>query len=235
MKKLSVKIGDVFNRLTVIDIIKNKHNQSQLVCKCQCGNITKCMPYNLKHNTTKSCGCLKTEKIVKANTKYKIGSKFGKLTITKDLQKRNKHGHRLFELTCDCGNTKIGTVTKARSCGCLYSEVKKPEIIEQDFFNRNKRSAVKKHKAFDLTIEEFRKIIYNDCYYCGRKPNANFRSKTEKLHHGIDRVDNSIGYIKENCVPCCKDCNLAKRTLSKENFLNLIKMIYEHHKLDQKK
>jgi 5-methylcytosine-specific restriction endonuclease McrA len=27
---------------------------------------------------------------------------------------------------------------------------------------------------------------------------------------GIDRVDNSIGYTPDNCVPCCTQCNRIK-------------------------
>jgi hypothetical protein len=36
---------------------------------------------------------------------------------------------------------------------------------------------------------------------------------------GIDRVDNSKGYIPGNCVACCGTCNLAKRELTVDEFL----------------
>ena len=31
---------------------------------------------------------------------------------------------------------------------------------------------------------------------------------------GIDRVDGHKGYSIENCVPCCKKCNLKKNKVS---------------------
>lgn len=53
----------------------------------------------------------------------------------------------------------------------------------------------------------FRTLINMECFYCG-KPAPN----------GIDRRDNSKGYIKGNCVACCKHCNYAKGDLSEEVF-----------------
>lgn len=59
-------------------------------------------------------------------------------------------------------------------------------------------------------------MINSVCSYCGIK---------EKL--GIDRVDNSVGYTKENSVPCCKLCNFMKKAMSRNDFLSRIKKIYE--------
>ena len=36
---------------------------------------------------------------------------------------------------------------------------------------------------------------------------------------------NNDGYNLENCVSCCEDCNKAKRNLSYDQFLDLIKRI----------
>ena len=52
------KIGDIFNKLTVIadgGIINEKHYS---ICKCECGNITKVRDNNLKTGEVRSCGCL---------------------------------------------------------------------------------------------------------------------------------------------------------------------------------
>jgi len=34
------------------------------------------------------------------------------------------------------------------------------------------------------------------------------------LHHGLDRMDNSLGYIKGNVCSCCVTCNKGKSNLS---------------------
>ncbi len=54
--------------------------------------------------------------------------------------------------------------------------------------------------------------------------------KNNKLIHrnGIDRFDNTIGYIKDNCRSCCSLCNYLKRDSSYEKFINKIKRIYEY-------
>jgi len=51
------------------------------------------------------------------------------------------------------------------------------------------------------------------------------------IYNGIDRVDNAIGYLTDNCVACCKVCNRAKLQMSKNEFFDHIKKIYERNNL----
>jgi hypothetical protein len=62
--------------------------------------------------------------------------------------------------------------------------------------------AYKRGYEFTLTEEFFLETISSPCYYCGH-----FK---EGEAVGIDRVNNSIGYVAENCVPCCEVCNRMK-------------------------
>ena len=48
----------------------------------------------------------------------------------------------------------------------------------------------------DFDCDFIIKIFNSPCSYCGLKSNPS-----------IDRIDNSIGYIKSNCVPACLACN----------------------------
>lgn len=53
------------------------------------------------------------------------------------------------------------------------------------------------------------------------------------LYNGIDRVDSSLGYTVDNVVPCCKLCNQAKNNLSKQEFVDWVKRVYDHiHKTE---
>lgn len=63
-----------------------------------------------------------------------------------------------------------------------------------------KRGAEKRGLAFDIPLSEFIRVVSNVCIYCKR------HTKTM----GIDRVDNSKGYVRGNCMPCCKACNYMK-------------------------
>ena len=51
------------------------------------------------------------------------------------------------------------------------------------------------------------------------------------IYNGIDRVDSNIGYIFENCVPCCKLCNMAKKEYPVEEFKEWIAKLgkLRHH------
>jgi hypothetical protein len=58
----------------------------------------------------------------------------------------------------------------------------------------------------------------------------------EYTYSGIDRLDNNIGYVSGNCVPCCSVCNYAKRDMTVDQFKNWIKRIYinQYRKISDK-
>ena len=64
--------GQHFGRLTAIErSSKKKHGAGTYwVCRCECGNevIVRCA--DLRSGNSKSCGCLRTDKIVEACTKH---------------------------------------------------------------------------------------------------------------------------------------------------------------------
>ena len=64
-----------------------------------------------------------------------------------------------------------------------------------------KRKAEKQGVVFDLTLETLDNLVKGDCAYCHRVPITWF---------GIDRVVPSQGYVLDNVVPCCLDCNVDK-------------------------
>jgi hypothetical protein len=77
--------------------------------------------------------------------------------------------------------------------------------------------------CFDLTKEQFLSTINMSCYICG-KENDEFHQ------NGIDRYDNTKGYVKENIRSCCGNCNYLKRNYEYELFINKLKLIYENQK-----
>lgn len=60
-----------------------------------------------------------------------------------------------------------------------------------------------------LNDEQMDALFQMSCEYCGESSSLN----------GIDRVDNSKGYVPENCVPCCSLCNHTKGKLDLNQFL----------------
>jgi hypothetical protein len=76
---------------------------------------------------------------------------------------------------------------------------------------------VKNSRDFLLNKKEFYKICKQKCYLCG-KENSDFHK------NGIDRLENSICYIKNNCIGCCYDCNMIKKNYK---YKDLIKKCYD--------
>ena len=76
--------------------------------------------------------------------------------------------------------------------------------------------------AFLLSREQFRALTQQNCHYCGSEPLSVMRGVTynrDYVYNGVDRIDSALGYVPENCVPCCKFCNLAKAGGSYEDFV----------------
>jgi hypothetical protein len=96
-----------------------------------------------------------------------------------------------------------------------YYYINKEKYPEKYKFKCYKYWAKQRNKEFELIFEEFSEIINKNCIYCGQEP-----------LNGIDRFDSSIGYIKENCVPCCTKCNNAKHDMTIEEFKTHIAKIY---------
>lgn len=77
-----------------------------------------------------------------------------------------------------------------------YSKTPKGKamFITSQYKNRDKG---KGHEN-DLTQKDVLLFFATPCFYCGH-PST-----------GADRIDNSKGHTKSNCVPCCKECNVAR-------------------------
>lgn len=69
MRKLrhEVKVGDVFNRLTVLEDVSvdGKKRNAKFNCICLCGNTKTVTRYGILWGGTSSCGCLQREKATK--------------------------------------------------------------------------------------------------------------------------------------------------------------------------
>lgn len=170
--------------------------------------------------------------------KYHIkpGDKYGRLTCIR-FDHIGNHNRSYFLFKCDCGNEKIilGSSVKSgntKSCGCYSMEVKQnkrlPEnrgVIYQIILGY-KHGAKERGYKWDLIIDQVVGIIQKPCYYCGNEKSNTKITKNYKegySYNGIDRLDNTKGYSIENCVPCCKQCNRAKGTMSFDEFIKWIK------------
>lgn len=172
-----------------------------------------------------------------------IGKTFHNLTVI------NEFGHDnlkklIYNCQCSCGNsvTVLGISLRdgsTKSCGCLRSNRAKQWVKSKtlplgvaafnSLYSRYRFGAKDRGYEFNLTIEHFRTLVSGDCHYCGNKPQQVILDSVKKgtyTYNGIDRVDNTKGYEFDNVVTCCKICNMAKGTMSHNEFVEWIKTVY---------
>lgn len=71
MTIIKVKFGDKYNRLLVLNPYAERRNGYWVhLCLCDCGNERLVSHGNLVGEKTKSCGCLRNERVAEAKAKY---------------------------------------------------------------------------------------------------------------------------------------------------------------------
>ncbi len=181
------------------------------------------------------------------------GQRFGRLLVIERAPRPDSYKPRsnaFWKCLCDCGNESVAMASSLKngscqSCGCLNREAVSSRGINikgrvglKKLYSRYRRNAKAKNRAFTLNEDEFKYITSSDCFYCGVAAHTTVSGDgtkgytkkriefTEYIYNGIDRIDSSQGYTKENSVPCCKICNWMKSNLTLEEFNKHIENIY---------
>jgi len=206
------ELGKKYCKLTVIERAENYKNGSvQWYCLCDCGNPNKIKvrASSLRDGHTKSCGCLSAETAKKIHTN-KIVSQETREKCSKTLSGRIYLEHR----------SELGKKYPERG------KYKRGSLIVRkvnNFIQNTKR----RQMPCSLSKEAIATFFVNPCFYCG-KPSDQTKYKEGS---GIDRIDNSKGYIEGNCVSCCFFCNACKneRTIHefREHIINMYKTFIE--------
>lgn len=120
-------------------------------------------------------------------------------------------GRTFVERACHVSAHHGGSGLKSQAC---WSEPVHPLTMK-----RCAAQAAARGIAFELTPDQFKALAGPKlpCHYCGRLP-------THK-NHGIDRLDSGAGYVADNCVTACGDCNIAKCTQTAQEFVERCKAI----------
>ena len=182
---------------------------------------------------------IKTMKINKEDFK-KENDKFKVIGFDHERYEKSNRMHLFYLLKCKkCGNVisrKKDLITSnfnnLECDNCLFTRNgSELNVLEYRIYTYYKKNAESRNIPWNLTEKEFKSLIYKNCNYCGIQPSmyktAQYKDKTI-YYNGIDRIDSSIGYTIENCVPCCEMCNRMKNKYNINTFLNKIKQIYNH-------
>lgn len=177
------------------------------------------------------------------------GDRFGKLIAIKPTGKRTEGGGIIWLCECDCGNTAkvaVGYLRagRYRSCGCAqWDNNRKPpkESAKRRVFCSYRSGARRSERTFGITYGQFLEITQKKCFYCGREPKKVMKPHPIAtlihnnpdywyIYNGIDRIDNSVGYTLDNCVPCCTECNFLKRDKDYYKFMSTVLRIADHQR-----
>lgn len=119
--------------------------------------------------------------------------------------------HNRRKSTCkDCGGASICIHNRIKSTCKLCSDAEK--ITIKNMINRSKESDKNKDRYdADNFIDHcfIEQLMYEsmECYHC--QVEMQITEYRDDLCT-IERLDNSIGHIKSNCVLACRKCNLSK-------------------------
>lgn len=131
----------------------------------------------------------------------------------------------------NCGHLIAKTVNNMSRGGCRNCYLKpKGESGLKRLFDRYRAQAEKFSRPFELSIAAFHALTSAPCYYCGAPPSrietCNAYSPGKKstwgsyVFNGVDRKDNELGYVLENCITCCHFCNRAKNSYGFDEYLS---------------
>ena len=254
-QKFTNECGKKYGKLTVLEEAGYNKDRAKLwKCQCDCGNIIITRKYDVIKGRSQSCGCSRKGKYLEKEL-IKIGDRFGRLTVIK-YAGQGEYEKNLWLCQCDCGNTKIVSTGDLRagyiqSCGCLKKEngeiyIRKNGITGGKKLLRGeaafrvilrglKANAKQRNLEWTLSEKEVRDLIQEPCYYCGRLPQNHSNNKYIQNEcngdfpsNGLDRVDNSKGYTRDNVVSCCSQCNSMKEKMNISEFKDQITKIYKH-------
>ncbi len=133
--------------------------------------------------------------------------KYGKQSICKKCMNAKAVERRKTKT----GRAKVNAYRKTRYRDSEYREkLQAQRSTPQGMLWLYKSNAKRRDLQFDLSIEDIKEHFWEkDCRYCGTSGTS-----------GIDRVDNSMGYVLSNAVPCCTTCNLMKAQMCVQDFVD---------------
>lgn len=221
-KFVTIEIGKVFGQYTVIEYIgRDKYNKPVVIAKCSCGRECTINYFNLKNgHSTKCLSCrYKSQEIDRS------GSHIGMLTAIQSTNKRQRGGI-IWLWQCDCGNPELvearfdyvssGYIVCCKNC----TKENKRKLFQPAYkiLLEYRNGAKKRNLEWDLDSEDyFLEVIDSPCVFCGVSRSG-----------GIDRIDSSKGYTRNNVQSCCQICNIMKNDYNQDQFLEHIKQIYRY-------
>jgi len=158
--------------------------------------------------------------------------RYGKLSVA--CRAPNKHNKTYWICVCDCGKVREvwgadlrkGRVTSCAICSGQSLPTPGLEVGFGRVLRTMKRQAKQRGLVWNIPYDYLRSAIKQNCFYCNGAPSA--KQGRRFAYNGLDRIDNTLGYVPKNVVPCCWSCNRLKGTENVDEFFAQICKIYRH-------
>lgn len=180
---------------------------------------------------------------VKGEVLDERGKVFGRLTAIRIIEK-SKGGSK-WEFKCECGNTKIININqvkrgKTNSCGCLHDETASKRMkgkfkthgASKEPWYSNYSSMIQ--RTVNSSYNYKNEMTYGEDFIQGKlieeswvdDPWEFYKEIGEKpsKKHSIDRIDNTLGYIKGNV----KWSNKSEQSFNRRQISDLPNITIQH-------
>jgi hypothetical protein len=167
-----------------------------------------------------------------------IGHRFGKLVVL-GFHHRNKRGQSYWLCQCACGKQKIIRGDHllncaTRSCGCNQRGVGNHQWkgcgeIGGWTWNNYRIGAKARNISFHISVKEMWEVFLKQNRKCALSGVDLCFSPTQcsnpNSNASMDRIESSKGYTVDNIQWVTKDINLAKRSMSQDEFIEMCRAV----------
>lgn len=218
--KFRVREKEIFCKLHARDIYRLEEKEKGIrYCDiargcfnlCTDGLVTckECLEKQREKDTLRGQGRKEMNKQLAHMSDKRLCQKCGK-----EYDKFNTH-YNIESTKCKKCSEYQQLIEEKRNRERNYKEERKAHL--QTYFTMHINESHKRGYETKLSFEEYCELVIKPCHYC------NYFNEKEAI--GIDRVNNSIHYTKENCVPCCQICNRIKHIYHPLFFIEKTKII----------
>lgn len=193
--KAIMKVGEVFHRLTVVELVKDRKNP-MAICRCDCGNTIKTQRGSLRNGRAKSCGCARKEAFAAHIEKSKA------LKIT-DAERRKRKQESFKKWLSNPDN--YAKYRERNRLATRKHHANNPHKARENCRNRRAR-LLQKMGHVSKGIEQI--LFARQAGRC-----ACCRVRLDKVNHHLDHIEPLAGDGKHedsNLQLLCDKCNLSK-------------------------
>lgn len=220
--------GNVYDELTVVEMLYNYNNKHRTYCKCVTvdGDEVIVRADALQSGAThRAKGAGRTGKPLDI-----IGERFGLLQAISPTDKRTSSGAIIWKCQCDCGNiteVPLSQLTRKHtlSCGCRHQS--KWEMFIRDFLISLNIEFIQQKRFLDCTNQKCSDTLPFDFYL----PNHNIIIEYDGEHH----FQPVKGWGGEDKFKITQQNDCIKSNYCKTNNIILLRLPYTYTEEDIKK